>query len=153
PIKTTVYGYGTSAATATYPGRTFNVQTNQAIAVQWANGLTGTTHLLPVDPTVLGPNADSHGKPYYAVSTDPTTGNQSVTFTSGIPIATHVHGGHTDAAFDGTPMQWMTATGPKRQVGPDFVSNPFVYDNTQQAGTIWYHDHAMGATRLNVYAG
>lgn len=150
PIKTTVYGYGTSAATATYPGRSFVVQSGQPIAVQWTDGLTSQTHLLPVDPTVLGPNADSEGKPYYTVSTDPTTGAQNVTFTSGVPIVTHVHGGHTSAAFDGTPEQWFTGGG---QVGPDFVSNPFVYDNSQQAGTIWYHDHAIGITRLNVYVG
>ena len=55
PIKTTVYGYGTSAATATYPGQSFVVQSGQPIAVQWANGLTDTQHLLPVDPTVLDP--------------------------------------------------------------------------------------------------
>ena len=28
-----------------------------------------------------------------------------------------------------------------------------VYDNSQQAATLWYHDHALGITRLNVYAG
>jgi spore coat protein A len=147
-----VYGYGTSAATATYPGRHFNVQSNHAIAVQWANGLTSETHLLPVDPTVLVPN-DSQGKPYYTVTTDAKTGVKSVHFTSGIPITPHVHGGHTDAAYDGTPMQWLTATGPNQQVGPDFVSDPYVYDNTQEAGTLWYHDHTVGITRLNVYAG
>src|SRR5512135_1908120 len=147
PIKTTVYGYGTSAATATYPGRSFNVQSGQPIAVQWTNGLTSQTHVVQaVDTTVPGPNKDSNGNPYYSV--DPTT-NQ-VTFSSGIPIVTHVHGGHTTAAYDGTPQQWFTNRG---QVGPDFVSNPFVYDNSQQAGTIWYHDHAIGVTRLNVYAG
>jgi spore coat protein A len=153
PIKTTLYGFGTSAATATFPGRSFSVRSNHAIAVQWTNGLTSQTYLLPVDATVLGPNADSQGKPYYTVSKDQTTGVQSVTFTSGIPIAPHVHGGHTDAAYDGTPTQWFTATGPNQQVGPDFTSNPYVYDNTQQAGTLWYHDHMLGMTRLNNYAG
>jgi spore coat protein A len=153
PITTTVYAFGTSAATATYPGHTFNVQSNKAIAVQWANGLTSETHLLPVDSTVLGPNADSQGKTYYAVTTDPKTGVQSVIFASGIPITPHLHGGHTDAAYDGTPQQWLTATGPNQQVGPDFTSNPYVYDNTQQAGTLWYHDHMIGLTRLNNYAG
>jgi spore coat protein A len=153
PIKTTVYGYGNSAATATYPGRHFSVQSNQAIAVEWANGLTSETHLLPVDSTVLGENKDSKGNPYYTVTTDPTTGADIVHFTSGIPITPHVHGGHTDAAFDGTPLQWLTATGPNQQVGPDFTRNPYVYDNTQEAGTLWYHDHTIGITRLNVYAG
>jgi spore coat protein A len=153
PILTTVYGFGTSAATATYPGRHLSVQSKHAIAVQWANGLTSKTHLLPVDATILGPNTDSHGKPYYTTSTDPTTGVTSVTFTSGIPITPHLHGGHTDAAYDGTPQQWLTATGPNQQVGSDFTSNPYVYDNSQQAGTLWYHDHTIGITRLNVYAG
>ncbi|MFO0846605.1 MAG: multicopper oxidase domain-containing protein [Gemmataceae bacterium] len=152
PLKTTVYGYGPSAATATYPGRTFNVQSDQAIAVQWANGLTGQTHLLPNDSTVLGPNADREGNPFYTVTTGPT-GVQSVNYTSGIPITPHLHGGHTTASYDGTPKQWLTATGPNQQVGPDFVGNPYVYDNTQQAATIWYHDHTAGITRLNVEAG
>jgi spore coat protein A len=38
-------------------------------------------------------------------------------------------------------------------VGPDFISNPYVYDNTQESATLWYHDHTLGITRLNVYAG
>ena len=29
----------------------------------------------------------------------------------------------------------------------------FQYPNSQRASTIWYHDHALGMTRLNVYAG
>ena len=153
PIKTTVYGWGTSAATATYPGRTFNVQSKHAIAVQWFNGLTSQTHLLPVDASTLGPNADRQGKPYYTVTTDPTTKVQTVHFTSGIPISPHLHGGHTDAAYVGTPNQWMTATGPNQQFGPDFAGLPDVYDNTQQAATLWYHDHMVGITRLNAYAG
>jgi spore coat protein A len=152
-IKTTVYAYGTSAATATYPGRHFSVQRNHAIAVEWTNGLTSETHLLPVDKTVLGDNKDSKGNAYYTVTTDPATGADTVHFTSGIPITPHVHGGHTDAAYDGTPLQWFTATGPNQQLGPDFTSNPYVYDNTQEAGTLWYHDHTIGITRLNVYAG
>ena len=151
PILTTVYGYGTSAATATYPGRSFVVQSGQPIAVQWTNGLPTGQHLLPVDPTVLGPNLDKSGNSYYSTVT--TDGVSTVTFPSGVPMVPHVHGGHTTAAYDGTPMQWMTDTGSNQQVGPDFFSNPFVYDNSQQAATLWYHDHAMGVTRLNVYAG
>ncbi len=148
-----MYAYGTSAATATFPARTFNVQEDKAIAVQWFNGLTSETHLLPVDASTLGPNADSQGKPYYTVTTDSKTGVQTVHFISGIPISPHLHGGHTDAAYDGLPTQWQTATGPNQQVGPDFTSNPYVYDNTQQSATLWYHDHMLGITRLNVYAG
>jgi FtsP/CotA-like multicopper oxidase with cupredoxin domain len=33
------------------------------------------------------------------------------------------------------------------------VEKKYLYDNSQPAGTVWYHDHALGITRLNVYAG
>ena len=61
-------------------------------------------------------------------------------------ILTHLHGGHISAAADGNPY----AT-------PDeFVSgeNQTVrYRNDQEAAHLWYHDHALGITRLNVMAG
>jgi spore coat protein A, manganese oxidase len=76
-----------------------------------------------------------------------------------VPIVTHLHGGHNLSAFDGTPEQWFTqskggpgGTGP-REVGADFVSSTMQYLNDQQSATLWYHDHALGITRLNVYAG
>jgi spore coat protein A, manganese oxidase len=153
---TKVYGYGTSAGDATYPGHSFVVESGSPIAVQWTNGLpTGEQLLRAVDPTVLDqPTHDQSGTPYYTVSTD-STGFQTVNFTYGVPMVPHVHGGHTTAASDGTPLQWFTAGGQKGpdQKGPDFVSNLFTYDNSQQAASLWYHDHAMGITRLNVYAG
>ncbi len=34
---------------------------------------------------------------------------------------------------------------------PDRAS--YVYPNGQEAAAIWFHDHMLGATRLNVYAG
>jgi spore coat protein A len=71
--------------------------------------------------------------------------------TDGVPVVPHVHGGHTEAASDGNPEYWFT---PGYQVkGPRWVKDTYVYDNDQQAGTIWYHDHGLGITRLNVYAG
>jgi len=35
--------------------------------------------------------------------------------------------------------------------GPGFAT--FQYPNLNRASTIWYHDHTLGMTRLNVYAG
>lgn len=55
----------------------------------------------------------------------------------------HVHGARAPAASDGYPEQWFT---PGR-------SALFHYPNAQDAATLWYHDHAMGITRLNIYAG
>ena len=37
--------------------------------------------------------------------------------------------------------------------GPKYSREAFEYPNDQQATTLWYHDHALGVTRLNLYAG
>ena len=54
PYQTPLFGYGPSAATATYPGRTFQVQRGSPIAVTWVNGLP-EQHLVGIDPTLLDP--------------------------------------------------------------------------------------------------
>lgn len=55
----------------------------------------------------------------------------------------HLHGARTDSKSDGLPEDWFTP-------GHSVV---FHYPNDQQAAPLWYHDHAMGITRLNAYAG
>jgi FtsP/CotA-like multicopper oxidase with cupredoxin domain len=70
---------------------------------------------------------------------------------NGIPIVPHVHGGHTDFQYDGNPEFFFSPGWMVR--GPQWLEKKFVYQNDQPAGTVWYHDHALGITRLNVYAG
>ena len=87
----------------------------------------------------------------------------------------HLHGGITPWISDGTPHQWITPaneTTPYPEgvsVGtvPDMTGVPgvpdcsapndgcstFYYTNQQSARLMFYHDHAWGITRLNVYAG
>lgn len=55
----------------------------------------------------------------------------------------HLHGSRTSSESDGLPEKWFT---PGKSV-------KYVYPNDQRAATLWYHDHAVGITRLNVYAG
>jgi spore coat protein A len=55
----------------------------------------------------------------------------------------HLHGGRTPAADDGYPEHWYPA-------GQSRVCH---YPNRQDAAMLWYHDHAMGTSRLNLYAG
>ncbi len=100
-------------------------------------------HILPVDPTIMaGPNGQMVGD---------------------LPlnrIATHLHGGLTPWFSDGTPFQWFTPSGMR---GPSFMNVPgfpalpntgtYYYTNDQSARLVWYHDHAIGITRLNAYAG
>jgi spore coat protein A len=55
----------------------------------------------------------------------------------------HLHGAHTASDDDGLPEKWFTP-------GKSVV---YHYPNQQRAATLWYHDHALGITRLNNYAG
>jgi spore coat protein A, manganese oxidase len=61
------------------------------------------------------------------------------------PVRTvpHLHGARTPSASDGLPEKWFT---PGQSVD-------YFYPNQQPAATLWYHDHAIGITRLNAYAG
>ena len=62
---------------------------------------------------------------------------------------THLHEEQPDS--DGYPEAWFTNG--FQQTGPFFENKVYHYPNEQQATTLWYHDHALGITRLNVYAG
>jgi spore coat protein A, manganese oxidase len=55
----------------------------------------------------------------------------------------HLHGGKTPPASDGYPEDWY----------PPGKSATYYYPNDQDACLLWYHDHAMGINRLNIYAG
>jgi spore coat protein A, manganese oxidase len=80
-------------------------------------------HPLEIDTTLHGP--DHHDD-----ATHPRT-------------SVHLHGGYVESASDGYPEDTFVPG----------ESHPYHYANDQQAGPIWYHDHALGITRLNVYAG
>jgi spore coat protein A, manganese oxidase len=55
----------------------------------------------------------------------------------------HLHGGKTPPESDGYPEDWYV---PGR-------SRTYHYPNSQDPALLWYHDHAMGINRLNIYAG
>ncbi|HEV8273275.1 MAG TPA: multicopper oxidase domain-containing protein [Chitinophagaceae bacterium] len=136
-LNTTVWGYNGS-----YPGPTIVAKKDVPISVFWHNNLVNSSnqplpHLLPIDRSI-----------------DWAFGNDPAWQTYGVPIVTHVHGGHTESASDGLPDNWYTPNFARK--GPGFIKGdiePYYYSNDQEAATIWYHDHALGVTRLNVYAG
>ena len=92
-----------------------------------------------------------------------------------VPIVTHVHGAHTTEDSDGYPEAWFlpaaTDLPAGYAVGGRFYEQfkqesearwgqtwepgtaVFQYPNDQRPATLWYHDHTLGMTRLNVYAG
>jgi len=78
-----------------------------------------------------------------------------------IPAVPHLHGGEVPPGLDGSPDSWFTSDGAFK--GHKYYTKPggaapangvtYAYPNTQEAGPLWFHDHTLGATRLNVYAG
>jgi bilirubin oxidase len=88
-----------------------------------------------------------------------------------VPMVTHIHGAHTTEESDGYAEAWFlpdaqnipaeyAKTGTffdyfnsKYGLGWGSGSVLYKYPNNQRAGTMWYHDHTLGMTRLNVYAG
>jgi len=77
---------------------------------------------------------------------------------SPVPIVTHLHGGEVPSASDGFPDAWWTSTGIhgadyNTLNAADTNAATFEYPNTQEPATLWYHDHALGITRINVMSG
>jgi spore coat protein A, manganese oxidase len=60
-----------------------------------------------------------------------------------VRVVPHLHGSRTSSISDGLPEGWFVPG----------AAALYEYPNEQRAATLWYHDHAMGITRLNVYAG
>ena len=158
PLSTPVWGYGDRARGFTWPGKTFEVKSVSAggrpeTVVTWKNELHGVTeHLLPVDTNLhwcysLHGDSSANGDDYRQYSIKK----------NGVPVITHLHGGNTDFQFDGNPEFFYSpggeVTGPQWDAVPGGFTNTFRYNNDVPAGNLWYHDHALGITRLNVYAG
>ncbi|MGD0506676.1 MAG: multicopper oxidase [Terriglobales bacterium] len=110
-----------------WPGPTFEVRKGQPISVKWTNQLP-TKHFLPLDYTIHGEEQD----------------------VPEVRSVTHVHGARVMPDSDGYPDAWVTSDG---RTGSVRAADPCHYPNDQNATTLWYHDHAIGITRLNIYAG
>ncbi|GAA6526373.1 multicopper oxidase [Intrasporangium sp. DVR] len=105
---------------------------------------------------------------------DPTT--QYTTYQGPVPIVTHLHGadgvgqesdGYTEAWYlpAATDLDPDLATGGRWYaylaglvhqrfgVAPEPGTQTSQYPNDNRPSTLWFHDHALGMTRLNVYAG
>jgi spore coat protein A, manganese oxidase len=155
--ETTVWGYGgkvkdkeTGQIIADFqssPGPTFEARRHIPIHVQWINNLTGS-HPLAVDPTIHWADPNNMGMPMPPFPPFPPGFPLAQ---APVPIVTHLHGGETEPSSDGYPEAWFTAG--EALKGSDFIKSLYQYTNDQEPTTLWYHDHALGITRLNVYMG
>jgi spore coat protein A, manganese oxidase len=140
PLNTTVWGYNTTN-TFGYLGPTLVTRKDIPLTVQWVNNL-GYNHPLRIDTTLHWAFSPAHGMAsMYSIDVN------------GVPAVPHLHGGNTESASDGLPEQWWTPLGPNHVKGMDWVKYNFFYENNQEAAILWYHDHALGITRQNVYMG
>jgi spore coat protein A len=176
---TTVWSYGSvnHSGTFNYPAFTIEAKFNIPVRVKWINGLVDSSgnflpHLLPVDPTLhwANPPGGTGGR-----DTHPTFTSTPGPYSGPVPIVTHLHGGHTTEESDGYAEAWYLPAAnnipagfategsfyatfkqefsDKHGVTWEPGSATFQYANDQRASTLWYHDHTLGMTRLNVYAG
>jgi spore coat protein A len=151
---------GSIAQGPLYPAFTLEAMRGQATNVTLVNNLNNNLYqLLTVDQTLHW--ADPLGLGHVPAGTvcpigavDPAAPGWCQPYGGPVPAVVHLHGGEVPSWSDGGPDAWFTPglaqTGPAWNNG---VTNNYVYPNTQEAATIWFHDHALGITRINVYAG
>jgi len=104
-------------------------------------------HFLAVDPTLHWANPNRMAPPLSPFVPFPP-GYADAQF----PVAhvTHTHGLMVESEMDGVARQWSTVLG---QLGSHFLTRTYRQPNDQPPTQLWYHDHTLGMTRLNVYSG
>lgn len=112
-----------------YPGPTIEARRNMPVTVRWTNDLRvwETGQLRTV----------------HALPVDTCLHGPDETGDSPVAIV-HLHGGKVAMESDGYP-EWSFPPGQQSPI--------YTYPNDQRAATVWYHDHALGITRLNVMMG
>jgi spore coat protein A, manganese oxidase len=107
-----------------YPGPTIEVQSKKPVRVTWFNNLVGT------NLSTLLKFGHRQGMEEDHMLTLPHNG-------------VHLHGAR---------VPWTSDGHPDRFYHPNEGHHAY-YPNNQPVGSLWYHDHTMDVTRLNVYAG
>jgi spore coat protein A len=153
-----LWGYSVNRQPPSWPSRTIEARRRIATTVIYTNGLQQGDGSPPVlaayltqdltihwaDPLgITRANGCTEGPPLSSACTRPYVGP--------IPAVTHLHGAEDLSQYDGHPDAWFTPGFALK--GPAYITNTYNYPNQQPATTLWFHDHAVGMTRLNVYSG
>ncbi|MFB8174948.1 multicopper oxidase family protein [Streptomyces sp. NPDC055966] len=177
--STTVWGYGSleDERTFHYPSFTIEATADRPVRVTWVNDLVDGAgrfrpHVLAVDPTLhwANPPGGRTGR-----DSRPVFASTPGVYTGPVPIVTHLHGGHSTEESDGHTQAWYLPRANNTPSGFATVGSfydefreesarahgvawepgtaTFQYANDQRATTLWFHDHALGMTRLNIYSG
>jgi FtsP/CotA-like multicopper oxidase with cupredoxin domain len=150
-----------AVANPSYLGPVISATSGRAVRIKMTNllpaGAQGDIHL-PVDETITGAGVGPDGVTKYQKNR----------------VEIHLHGGDTPWISDGTPHQWILPAADETALikaghpemargvsaknvpdmpdpGPGAVT--YYFPNNQSGRLMFYHDHTLGMTRLNVYAG
>jgi len=120
----------------TVPGPVIKARSRERIKVRFDNTDLPSEHLLEIDERVGGTKPedyDDHDGPVPDVRT-----------------VVHQHGLNIPWQSDGQALSWKSPDG---VTGPRYVKDVHDIPNRQGRTTTTYHDHALGISRLNNYAG
>ncbi len=145
--------------------------------MRYQNQIT-SSHMFPVDPTLhwanpkgipmFMPTTPANPFPLYPPGFDGTQEYPAGFYydaQSPVPLIPHLHGGEVQSTSDGHPEAWFTANGLHGSAYNKELSTwwdgttistsetVFYYPNAQPPTTLWYHDHGLGITRINVMSG
>ncbi len=126
---TTVWAFDDGFGNTGTPGPVIEARSNQPVTVNWINDLRESGSGVLRTDHYLQQSPDDLSCIHGAANAAKTV--------------VHLHGGHVPAAVDGYPESTF----------PPGFDDTYAYPNGQQAGYLWFHDHALGITRLNVYLG
>jgi FtsP/CotA-like multicopper oxidase with cupredoxin domain len=130
----------------------YKYSTDQTL--HWADPLNNEANML--NHMAMAPEFGSKGAANYG-----QIPGKDEFFPAPIPACVHLHGGEVPPELDGGPDAWFTSDGQYK--GHGFYSKDgwasgqnwsiYRYPNSQEGALIWFHDHTLGATRLNVFCG
>lgn len=123
PATTFAYNYSNASNPGDLLGPTIEATRGTPLTLTFKNNAAGP------HPFASAVNTLFHGP----LESDKTNPRMSV----------HLHGSNTEEKSDGYPTDTFTP-------GQSYTYN---FNNNQEAATLWYHDHALGITGLNVLAG
>ncbi|MCO5587431.1 hypothetical protein L7F22_041380 [Adiantum nelumboides] len=123
----TVFAYGESAENATVPGPSIVAMNGVKTYVNWENHLPNK-HIFTIDKSL-----------------------EAASPKRGVPTVVHLHGSVSEPHSDGNARSWYTRD--FHEKGDKWKKAVYVYHNARTTGNMWYHDHALGYTRLNLLAG
>jgi spore coat protein A, manganese oxidase len=148
---TWLWGYQVDGKPAAWPGFSVEARRGTPTNITYVNNLPMAASRSHVEPLLTIDQTLHWADPLSA-------GNSFKPYAGPMPGVVHLHGAEVLSNFDGVPEAWFTPDGRHGRGYNTFQSTAanaavYHYPNTQPATTLWFHDHTLGMTRINVFSG